>query len=153
VLELLSRSVGGAGGKLSAASPALRAGTVALEKPIGARVCGNVASRARFGNRHRNGGGGGGGRVTRARRRGSSGAGRAVTSVVAVVSAVYDGRICGAFDSGGRSSSHPAADCRVVSRIVAVMSAADVFALGYVNLAAVLSEGDVGLGGGWREAP
>ena len=150
VLELLSRRGGGAGRKLSAASPALRAGTVALEGPIGARVCGNVASRARFGCRHRHGGGGGGVRVTSARRRGSGGACRAVTIVVAVVSAVYDGRICGALDSGGCASSHPLADRRVVSGTVAVTGAADVFALGYVNLAASLSEGDVGLGGGWR---
>jgi len=150
VLELLLRRGGGAGRKLSAASPALRAGTVALAGHIGARVCGNVASRARFGYRHRHGGGGWGGSVTGARRRGSGGAGRDVTSVVTVVSVVYDGRICGVLDIGGCASSHPAADRRVVSGIVAVMGAADVFALGYVSLAAVLSEGDVGLGGGWQ---
>jgi len=67
-----------------------------------------------------------------------------VTSVIAAVSSVYDRRICGALTGGECGSSHPAADCRVASRIVAVMGAAAVSALEYVDLATVWSEGDVG---------
>jgi len=73
-----------------------------------------------------------------------------VTSVISVASAVYDSRICGALDSGLCGSSHPAADRRVAARFVAVMDAAEVVSLEHVDLAAVLSEGVVGLGSGWR---
>jgi len=71
--------------------------------------------------------------------------------VFAVVSVVYDRRACGASAGGGCGSSHPASDRRLAARIVPVVGAVDVFALGFAYLAAVLSEGDVGLGGGWRQ--
>ena len=74
-----------------------------------------------------------------------------MTSVFAVFSAVYDRRACGASAGGGCGSSHPASDRRLVARIVGVVGAVDVFALVLVYLAAVLSEGDVELGGGWRQ--